>query len=125
MRVHQKHADRCDLLGCTFIYATNGAHKAQVYPLSSPPSFRPSTQMTIDSISSSSVFCAIAAAVFCYAIFSARRLGQRLPNMPPGPPTIPILGNAMDMPRELLHVQFTEWCMSAVLTFFYTSYALR
>ncbi|KAF9493031.1 hypothetical protein BDN71DRAFT_1450880 [Pleurotus eryngii] len=36
-------------------------------------------------------------------------MGRRSTDMPPGPSTTPILGNAMEMPRQRLHLQFSKW----------------
>ncbi|EIN06276.1 cytochrome P450 [Punctularia strigosozonata HHB-11173 SS5] len=37
------------------------------------------------------------------------RIGQRQEGLPPGPPTVPILGNAHIFPKAYAHYQFTEW----------------
>ncbi|TFK38294.1 cytochrome P450 [Crucibulum laeve] len=52
---------------------------------------------------------AIAAAVFAYVFYCAAKCGSRSPNMPPGPPTLPLLGNLTVMPRKRLHLKFSEW----------------
>lgn len=36
--------------------------------------------------------------------------GQREALLPPGPPTLPIIGNANIFPRSYLQYKFAEWC---------------
>lgn len=43
---------------------------------------------------------------FLYVLF---KYGSRHPLMPPGPRTIPVLGNLTIFPRKYLHLQFSEW----------------
>ncbi len=38
-----------------------------------------------------------------------RGLGQRQKDYPPGPPTLPIIGNILQMPKEKGHLQFEKW----------------
>jgi hypothetical protein len=58
------------------------------------------------------ILTSIAAVSLGYVLYWASHYGQRAPNMPPGPPTLPVIGNANIMPRERLHLKFTEWCES-------------
>lgn len=37
------------------------------------------------------------------------RVGRRESGLPPGPPTIPILGNLHVFPTVRMHIKFTEW----------------
>ncbi|KIK00846.1 hypothetical protein K443DRAFT_678870 [Laccaria amethystina LaAM-08-1] len=55
------------------------------------------------------ILTSIAAVSLGYVLYWASHYGQRAPNMPPGPPTLPVIGNANIMPRERLHLKFTEW----------------
>jgi len=43
------------------------------------------------------------------AIYRLLQIGSRPKDYPPGPPTIPILGNLHLMPKENNHVQFKKW----------------
>ncbi|KAF8882390.1 cytochrome P450 [Infundibulicybe gibba] len=44
-----------------------------------------------------------------YVLYHTFKFGSRLPKMPPGPPTLPILGNITVFPRSRLHLKFSEW----------------
>lgn len=47
--------------------------------------------------------------VLVYALFKLRNVGRRPKGFPPGPPTIPILGNLHLMPAKQPHHQFKKW----------------
>ncbi|KAJ7444623.1 cytochrome P450 [Mycena galericulata] len=46
--------------------------------------------------------------LLCAALF-LRRVGAREKGLPPGPPTLPILGNLHIFPKEFAYQKFTEW----------------
>lgn len=49
------------------------------------------------------------AIVFAISLVRILRIGRRPSNYPPGPPTIPILGNLPLMPKRDAHLQFQKW----------------
>ncbi|KAK7019954.1 putative cytochrome P450 [Favolaschia claudopus] len=44
-----------------------------------------------------------------YIFVWLRKVGSREPGLPPGPPTMPLLGNLSIFPKEFAHYKFTEW----------------
>ncbi|KAI5866017.1 cytochrome P450 [Durotheca rogersii] len=42
-------------------------------------------------------------------LWKLSRIGQRPKNYPPGPPTLPLIGNIHQIPSEKRHIQFTKW----------------
>ncbi|KAI1613495.1 cytochrome p450 monooxygenase [Exophiala viscosa] len=44
-----------------------------------------------------------------FLAWKLRRVGRRPSGMPPGPPTLPILGNLHQMPTKRPHLQFQKW----------------
>ncbi|EKG13898.1 Cytochrome P450 [Macrophomina phaseolina MS6] len=56
----------------------------------------------------SSISIALWGIVFLLA-WRVSRIGRRPPGYPPGPPTLPILGNLHQIPSENQHEQFTKW----------------
>ncbi|KAF2492584.1 putative cytochrome P450 oxidoreductase [Lophium mytilinum] len=44
-----------------------------------------------------------------YGLYRVLSIGRRHPRMPPGPPTIPLLGNAHQIPKTGLGKQFRTW----------------
>lgn len=53
-----------------------------------------------------SAFVAIAVVACLYGL---RKVGQRPKDFPPGPPTLPIIGNLHLMPKRQGHHQFKRW----------------
>ena len=46
----------------------------------------------------------------CLLVFwRLSRIGRRLKDYPPGPPTLPIIGNLHQIPSERRYVKFGEW----------------
>ncbi|KAJ7640278.1 cytochrome P450 [Mycena polygramma] len=54
------------------------------------------------------VLPALCLATLCVAVWM-RKAGARERGLPPGPPTLPIIGNLHLFPTEFTHLQFTEW----------------
>lgn len=44
-----------------------------------------------------------------FLIYQICQVGRRPKNMPPGPPTLPVVGNLHLLPSKNVHVKFKEW----------------
>ena len=47
----------------------------------------------------------VPALLFVWLLLRVLRIGSRTPGLPPGPPTVPLLGNAHMFPGELAHLR--------------------
>ena len=47
--------------------------------------------------------------LLAYGAYRFFTFGSRDKRLPPGPPTVPILGNLTVFPRSFLHYKFSEW----------------
>lgn len=52
---------------------------------------------------------ALVALAFVAVIWLLLRVGHRPKGLPPGPPTLPILGNIHLLPSRDVHLQFQKW----------------
>lgn len=48
-------------------------------------------------------------ALVVWGVLKLKKIGSREPGLPPGPPTVPLLGNLHIFPTEYAHYKFTEW----------------
>ncbi|OAL34493.1 hypothetical protein AYO20_06336 [Fonsecaea nubica] len=55
------------------------------------------------------VLATIVVGIVFYGIYRILQVGKRPADLPPGPPTIPILGNIHQIPTERPHLQFQKW----------------
>lgn len=64
---------------------------------------------------------AIFLAVAIFVLFKLSQIGKRLPKMPPGPPTIPFLGNAHQIPADGFYKKYaTNLSIGCTKTFLMT-----
>jgi hypothetical protein len=63
----------------------------------------------LHSISMSLLLYVLAVALIALAVCRLSKIGRRPAGYPPGPPTLPLLGNLHLMPKEKAHLQFQKW----------------
>ena len=49
------------------------------------------------------------AAILALGLYRCSKIGQRPAEYPPGPPTLPLIGNLHLMPKKKGHLQFQKW----------------
>lgn len=47
--------------------------------------------------------------VVCLCLYPLLQIGRRPKGMPPGPPTVPVFGNLLQLPSKDIHVHFRKW----------------
>lgn len=57
----------------------------------------------------SQALSALALASFVLVLWRLSRIGRRLKEYPPGPPTLPVIGNLHQIPSEKRYLKFGEW----------------
>ena len=58
----------------------------------------------------SALLCVVFAAVVVMALKRARRHAASALPLPPGPLRLPIIGNALDLPKHDMHEKFRDMC---------------
>ncbi|KAJ7677806.1 cytochrome P450 [Mycena polygramma] len=63
---------------------------------------------TVSQITRMALLLSLTLVLFCIFLW-LRKIGSRAAGLPPGPPTLPLLGNLHIFPTEFAHYKFTEW----------------
>jgi hypothetical protein len=62
--------------------------------------------MAMNNVNVSSAVGTVVLATVLYFVYRLSQVGKRKANMPPGPPTVPILGNALQIPVSGFYKQY-------------------
>ncbi|PHH90750.1 hypothetical protein CDD83_2746 [Cordyceps sp. RAO-2017] len=65
--------------------------------------------MGVETTSVLQAWMALAIAMLSLVVWRVNRIGRRPANYPPGPPTLPLIGNLHQMPKANGHLQFQKW----------------
>ena len=69
----------------------------------------PLIQPTMAALHPAFLYIVVAAVVAVVLKRAKRRVASALP-LPPGPPRLPIIGNALDLPKHDMHEKFRDMC---------------
>ncbi|KAK7692435.1 hypothetical protein QCA50_004060 [Cerrena zonata] len=59
-----------------------------------------------------SLFPTLLAVLSVWLVLRLRKVGSRERDLPPGPPTLPLLGNLLEFPTSKIYIQFSKWAKS-------------
>lgn len=51
----------------------------------------------------------ICLSLLLFLVWRGSKIGRRLPGYPPGPPTLPLIGNLHQIPKKDGYLQFQKW----------------
>jgi hypothetical protein len=67
------------------------------------------TILAMNSMTLPRAWIALSLVAFAVLLWRLSRIGRRPSNYPPGPPTLPLIGNLHQMPSGNAHLQFQKW----------------